>query len=304
MTRGYWPLLLGLAALWGASYLFIKVGVEGGLPPGPLMFARSLLAGVLLAGYLAATTGVQRSVAALAAGWRPCLVLGAINAAIPFWLVAWGEKHIDSGIAAIAQATVPIFSILVGLRFLPHEPIPAWRLAGVGVGLAGVGVLAGVDPGGGWWAAAGTLAVVLASVFYASAGIYGQLRISGVPGPVLATGSMLSGGVLLVPLAAVELPETDPSGWAILSLLVLTVGGTAAAQLVLFRVLRLYGARKLSLVTYLMPGFALVYGAVILDEPVTAPAVAGLALILVGVALGSGALRPRRRAALGEAAAK
>jgi drug/metabolite transporter (DMT)-like permease len=281
--------------MWGASYLFIKVGVEGGLPPGPMMAARSLLAGVLLAAYLVARTGLPRAWSSVAAAWWPCVVLGALNAAIPFWLVAWGEQHIDSGIAAIAQATVPIFSILVGLRFLRHERIGPLRLAGVGVGFAGVAVLAGVDPGGGWWAVAGTLAVVLASVFYASAGIYGQLRIKAVPGPVLATGSMLASAVMLLPLAALDLPDTDPTAWAIVSLLALTVGGTAAAQLVLFRVLRLYGARKLSLVTYLMPGFALGYGALFLDEPVTAAAVAALVLILLGVALGSGALRPRRR---------
>jgi len=281
--------------MWGASYLFIKVGVEGGLPPGPMMAARSLLAGVLLAAYLVATTGLPRARSAVAAAWWPCVVLGALNAAIPFWLVAWGEQHIDSGIAAVAQASVPIFSILVGLRFLRHERIGPLRLAGVGVGFVGVGVLAGVDPGGGWWAVAGTLAVVLASVFYASAGIYGQLRIQAVPGPVLATGSMLASAVMLLPLAALDLPDTDPTAWAIVSLLALTIGGTAAAQLVLFRVLRLYGARKLSLVTYLMPGFALGYGALFLDEPVTAATVGALALILLGVALGSGALRPRRR---------
>ncbi len=267
------------------------------------MFARSLLAGVLLAAYVITTTGRRETASALAAAWWPCAVLGALNAAIPFWLVAWGETHVDSGIAAIAQATVPIFSILVGLRFLPHERIGPLRLAGVCVGLVGVGVLTGVDPGGGWWAVAGTLAVVLASVFYASAGIYGQLRIRAVPGPVLATGSMLASAVMLLPLALVGLPETDPTGWAIASLLALAIGGTAIAQLVLFRVIRLYGARKLSLVTLLMPGFAVVYGALLLDEPVTAAAIAGLALILLGVALGSGALRPRRRVAV-EATAK
>jgi drug/metabolite transporter (DMT)-like permease len=297
VTRAYWPLLLGLAAMWGASYLFIKVAVDGGLPPGPLMLGRSLLAGLLLAAYLVVAMGAGRAVASLRAAWQPCLVLGAINAAIPFWLVAWGETHIDSGIAAIAQATVPIFSVLVGLRFLPHERIGAWRLGGVAVGLAGVAVLAGGDRTGGWWAVAGTLAVVLASLFYASAGIYGQLRIRAVPGPVLATGSMLAATVMLVPLAALEAPATDPTGWAVLSLLALAIGGTAAAQLVLFRILRLYGARKMSLVTYLMPGFALVYGALLLDEAVSGAALAGLALILLGVALGSGALRPRRRPA-------
>jgi len=159
-----------------------------------------------------------------------------------------------------------------------------------------VGVLAGVHPTGGWRAVAGTLAIVLASISYASAGIYGQLRVRGTPGPVLATGSMIAAFLLLLPPALIQLPSSAPSAGAIGSLLALGVLGTAAAQLVLFRILGLYGARKLSLVTYLMPGFALFYGALILHEPVRASAIAGLALILLGVAFGSGAVARVTRA--------
>lgn len=294
MSRSYWPLILLLAGLWGASYLFIKVGVDGGFSPGALMSARSLLAAAVLLGYLVATLGAAPAAAQLLGSWREALVLGALNAALPFWLVAWGEKHIDSGVAAIAQATVPIFSLLIGLHFLPRERIGPTRVAGVFVGLVGVGVVAGVAPAGDAWAVAGTLAVVLASVFYASAGIYGQLRIEGVSGPVLATGSMLAGGLMLLPLAIADPPTARPTTGAIVSLLVLALAGTALAQLILFRVIALFGARRLSLVTYMMPGFALVYGALILDESVTVAALAGLALILLGVALGSGTLRLRR----------
>ena len=278
MSRSYWPLILVLAGLWGASYLFIKVGVDGGLSPGALMAARSLLAAAVLVGYLVAALGASSAAAQLIGSWREAIVLGALNAALPFWLVAWGEKHIDSGVAAIAQATVPIFSLLIGLRFLPHERIGPMRIAGVFVGLVGVGVVAGVAPAGDKWAVAGTLAVVLASVFYASAGIYGQLRIKGVSGPVLATGSMLVGGLMLLPLAIAEPPTEMPTAGAIVSLLLLALGGTALAQLILFRVIALFGARRLSLVKYLMPAFALVYGA----------------LILLGVALGSGTFHLRR----------
>lgn len=296
MTRRYWPLILTLAAFWGASYLFIKVGVDGGLSPGALMAARSLLAGIVLLGYLAATLGAAAAVARLREAWRPSLVLGLINAALPFWLVAWGEKHIDSGSAGIAQATVPIFSLLIGLRFLPHERVGPTRVAGVCLGLVGVAFVAGGAPEGGGWAVAGTLAVVLASVFYASAGIYSQLRLRGaVSGPVLATGSMLAGGVMLLPLAIAEPPTSMPTTGAIGSLLLLSLLGTALAQLILFRVIALYGARRLSLVTYLLPGFALAYGALILDEVITVGTLLGLGLILFGVALGSGTIRLGRR---------
>jgi drug/metabolite transporter (DMT)-like permease len=297
VTRRYWPLILALASVWGASYLFIKVGVDGGLSPGALMFARTLIAGTVLLAYLMVTLGARNALRRLREAWRHAIVLGILNAAAPFWLIGWGEKYIDSGLAGIAQATVPIFSLLIGLRFLPHERIGAARVAGVCLGLVGVAFVAGGAPEGDAWAVAGTLAVVLASVFYAGAGIYGQLNVHETPGPVLATGCMLAASIFLLPLALVSPPTSVPTTGAIVSLLLLALFGTALAQLVLFRVVRLYGARRLSLVTYLLPGFALVYGAVILDERVGAPALVGLVLILAGVALGSGTLRSRRRAA-------
>jgi drug/metabolite transporter (DMT)-like permease len=297
MTR-YGPMLLTLAAIWGASYLFIKVAVDDGIEPAPMMAVRLLVAAVMLAGYLVWRLGAQQAVADLREAWRPALVLGAINAAIPFWLIAWGEQRIDSSIAAIAQATVPIFVLLLGLRFLPHERVGAGRLVGVALGMVGVAVLAGFNPIGGAGAVIGTLAVVVSSLSYAAGGVYGQKRVRSVSGPVLATGSMLAGGLILLPLALFQLPDHTPSLEAAGSIAALTVVGTAMAQLLLYRMLRLHGSAKVSLVTYLMPGFALVYGALLLDEPITAAVLGGLALILAGVALGSGAVRlPQRQRA-------
>lgn len=296
MSRGYWPLLLFLAAAWGASYLFIKLAVED-LEPAPLMAARSLIAAAVLIPYVVVSLGRRPALDGLRGSWQDAVVLGAINAAIPFWLVAWGETHVDSTVAGIAQATVPIFSFLLGLQFLPHERIAPVRWLGVALGTAGVTLLAGFHPSGGWWAVAGTLAVVLASASYASGAIYGQLRVRSVPGPVLAAGSMLAAGLMLLPLSLFQLPASAPGWRAITGLLLLALVGTALAQLVLYRLLRLYGARRTSLVTYLMPAFALAYGALLLDEPITAAAVGGLALILLGVALGSGAVSLRRRRA-------
>ncbi|MDQ3381891.1 MAG: DMT family transporter [Actinomycetota bacterium] len=286
MSR-YWPMVFMLAASWGVSYVFIKVAVED-IEPAPMMATRALLAGLLLFTYLAVTMGSRRAARALRTHWRPAVVLGALNAAVPFWLVAWGEKHIDSSIAGIAQATVAIFTFLLAARFLPHESVGLTRILGVAVGFVGVAVLAGFDPAGGWIAVAGTLAVVLSSLSYAASGVYGQLRVQTVPGAVLATGSMLAGGLILLPLALFQLPTHVPGAEAIGSLLALTILGTTFAQLLLFRLLRLYGSRRVSLVTYLIPGFALFYGAVLLDEPITVAALGGLVLILGGVALASG----------------
>jgi len=290
----YAPLLLTLAAVWGASYLFIKVAVDE-IEPAPMMALRALLAAVVLLGYLVWRTGWTRARTDLATAWRHCLVLGVLNAALPFWLIAWGEKHIDSGLAAVVQSSVPIFNALILLRVIPQERLSGSRAAGLAIGIVGVAVVTGIHPGGGWWAVAGALAVVASSLAYASAGVYGQLAVSGTAGPVLAAGSMLFGGLILLPFALFQLPGSVPSWEATSSLLALTLLGTALAQLILFRMLALHGSARLSLVTYLMPGFALVYGALILDEEITFWTLGGLALILGGVALASGAVRLGRR---------
>jgi drug/metabolite transporter (DMT)-like permease len=295
MSRSYPALLTLLAALWGSSYLFLRVGVRD-LEPTVLIAGRMLIGGLLLVAFLLARQG-REALAEMRLAWRPGLVVGIINGAIPFTLIAWGEKHIESGVAAIANSTVPIFVALVAIRFQPSERSSGLKLFGILLGLAGVGVLAGVHPEGGAWAVVGTLAVVLASFSYACGGLYGQRAVARASGPVLAATSMLLGGLVLVPFALVQLPDHAPGWKPIGSLLGLAVGGTAIAQLILFRMLRLFGAARLSLVTYLIPVFALFYGSLILNEPLRASMLGGLALILGGVALGSGLWRPQRRVA-------
>jgi drug/metabolite transporter (DMT)-like permease len=273
--------------MWGASYLFIKVAVED-IPPAAMTDMRLWIAGILLFAYLAFREGVRTAAAHLRAAWAPLLVLGTINAALPMSLVAWGETHIDSSVAGIAQASVPIFVALLGLRFLPHEPLRTMQVLGLTIGMAGVALITGVHTTEGIWAVAGTLAVVLASLSYASGGIYGQRQVLDTPGAVLATGSMLAGALVLLPLAIADPPTQAPGTTALAGLLALALIPTFLGQLLLFRILRLHGSRRLSLVTFLMPGFAVVYGAVLLDEPVSAGALAGLGLILLGVTLASG----------------
>jgi drug/metabolite transporter (DMT)-like permease len=296
----YAPMLVLLAAIWGASYLFIKVAVDE-IAPAPMMAARTLLAAAVLIGYIVWRFGRSRAFGELRTAWRHCLVLGVLNAALPFWLIAWGEQHIDSGLAAVVQASVPIFNALLVLRFLPHERLSRTRALGLVIGIVGVAVVTGIHPEGGSLAILGALAVVLSSLSYAGAGVYGQLAVSGTAGPVLAAGSMLVGGLILLPIALLQLPTSTPSLEAIGSVLALSLLGTALAQLILFRMLALHGSARLSLVTYLMPGFALLYGATILDEQLTASMLGGLGLILGGISLASGAVRlPRRTAVTAE----
>jgi drug/metabolite transporter (DMT)-like permease len=294
MSRRYGPLILTLAALWGSSYLFIKVGVRD-FEPTVLMTLRLLIGGLLLLGFLAATSGGREVVSSIRGAWREGLVMGTINGAVPFTLIAWGETHIDSGVAAIANASVPIFVALLAIKFNPSQRASGLKLVGILVGLVGVAVLVGVHPEGGIWATLGTLAVVLSSLCYAAGGLYGQRALGRATGPVLATASMLYGGLVLLPFALFQLPDHVPGWKSVASLLGIAVLGTALAQLILYRVLRLFGAARLSLVTYLIPAFALLYGSLILDEALRPSMLVGLGLILGGVALGSGLWRPQRR---------
>jgi drug/metabolite transporter (DMT)-like permease len=297
MSRTYVPYIAALALLWGASYMFIKVAVRGYEPAAMIMF-RLLIASALLLTAFVVQRGFRTAVADIRALGGQGFGVGIVNGAIPFTLIAWGEKHIDSGVAAIANATVPIFVVLLALRWQPSETVRGARLGGILLGLVGVGVLAGLHPGGGWWGVAGTLAVVAASLSYAAGGLWGQRLVSDENGFALATAAMLGAALVLIPFGLAQLPSHVPGWKETGSVVALAVLGTAAAQILLFRVLRSDGATMLSLVTYLLPATALVYGITLLGESLTVEELIGMVLILGGVALGSGALRlPRREPA-------
>jgi drug/metabolite transporter (DMT)-like permease len=294
VIRGYVPLLLVVAGIWGASYLFIKVAVDE-IEPTAMMELRLVLAALVLVPVVAVRLGRTRAVAELRATGGGAWILGTANMAIPFTLIAWGEKYIDSGVAAIANASVPIFVAALAIKFRPSERVRGLRLAGVLLGVVGVGVLAGLHPEGGWWAVAGTLAVVVASLSYAVSNLYTQHRFPTTSPLVITASSCVAAAVVLLPFALLQLPDEMPSLKALASVAALGIAGTAVALLFFYRMLNRYGSSRASLVTYLLPPFALVYGVVFLDERVTLNAALGLVLILAGVALGSGVLRLARR---------
>jgi drug/metabolite transporter (DMT)-like permease len=290
VSRGYAFFLVALGAIWGSSYLFIKVGVRD-LSPAAFIEIRLLCAAPLLIAFAVQRYGWP----ALRASWREGLILGVTNAALPFTLIAWGEKHVDSGTAAVANSSVPIFVAILAVWFVPSERSTGMRLVGIGLGLVGVAVLAGVHPAGGWLGAAGTGAIIVASVSYAAANLYAGRRMS-VGGPVLAASSMAWAFVVLLPLALATLPSGVP-GWKPLgSAVALGVLGTAIAQVLSYRMIRIWGSSRAVLAAYMLPAFALLYGAVFLSEPLTWQKLVGLGLILGGVGLGAGAVRlPRRQ---------
>ncbi|TMK73164.1 MAG: DMT family transporter [Actinobacteria bacterium] len=289
--RGYVTLLLALSAIWGSSYMFIKVGVRD-LAPATLVDLRLTLAATVLLAFVA----VRGRFRGLRPAVRPGAVVGTVGMAVPFALISWGETHIDSGIAGVANASVPIFVALLALWFAPSERVRGMRLAGLAVGLSGVAVVSGVHPSGGGWAVVGTLAVVLASLCYAVSALYVQRRLS-VGGPELAATSTLCGAVVMLPFALAQIP--DHVGWKPLSsVVVLGVVATGVATLLANRLIGAHGPARAMLVNYLLPAFALLYGVSILGEPLTFGEVLGFALILVGVTLASGAVRLPRRAPL------
>jgi len=274
--------------------MFIKVGLRD-FAPATLVDLRLVLAATVLVAFVAARGRARRLRYALAPG----AFVGIVGMALPFLLISWGETHIESGIAGVANASVPIFVALLALGFAPSERLHGLRLAGLAVGLSGVAVVSGVHPSGGLWAIIGTLAVVLSSLCYAASALYVQRRI-GVGGPELAATSTLCGAVVMLPFAVARIP--DHVGWKPLaSVAVLGVVATGLATLLANRLIGGHGPARAMLVNYLIPGFALLYGISVLGEPLTVAELLGLALILAGVTLASGVVGLPRRAPVTQA---
>lgn len=294
--RGYVPLLLLLAAIWGASFMFIKIAVDE-LAPTTTMALRLVFSAIPLLAIIFLNRGLKPAFKEMRSITRAAMFLGIVSTALPFTLIAWGETKIDSGVAAIGNASMPIFVAILAIRFRSSERATGSRLFGVVLGLLGVGVLTGVNPEGGWAGAAGTLAVIVASISYAVATLYTQGLLENVHNDVLAASSVMWGTIFLAPIGAVQAPSHFPSWGVIASILALALLGTVAGQLIYFRMIYRYGSARSSLVVYLLPVTALFYGALLLNEPITVSAIVGLVLILTGTALGSGVLRlPRREA--------
>jgi drug/metabolite transporter (DMT)-like permease len=281
-------MLLALAAIWGASFLFIKVAVRD-FEPATLVFGRVLLAALTLLPIALATTGLR----GLRRSWLGLAVMGALNSAIPFWLLSFGETRLDSGLTAVIQAAAPIFTVLIALRYDPSQRAGGGRLAGVLVGFAGVALLVGAQEGGDLVAA---LAIAGAAACYAMGALFGGRQLAHLPPITMSFGTMVAATILTAPAGLLQLPHDAPGWKPVASVVVLGVLGTGLAYILYFGLVLGAGASKAILVTYLVPAMALLYGAVFLYEAVTAVALAGLGLVLAGVALGTGALaRPRTR---------
>jgi drug/metabolite transporter (DMT)-like permease len=295
MSRRSWVMFLSLAALWGASYLFIKVGLEDDLAPPFIVFARTALAALVLlplAAHLGALAGVRERLA-------PLFVLGLIQVTGPFMLITIGEQEISSSLTGILVAGAPIFTFLLAFALEGEERATRASLLGVALGIAGVALLLGVDPPGGASALVGGLLVVLATTGYAIGAWFLKRRVPSVQ-PVGAVATTCAASALMtLPVALFFVPDHVPSFAASGSLVVLGVGGTGIAFVLFYTLVGVVGPRTTSLVAYVAPGFSVVYGVTLLDERFTVATAAGLVLIVGGSWLAAEGRVPWRRTVTG-----
>ncbi len=292
-----WSLLIVLSGLWGGSFFFSKVALAE-LPPFTVVLARVSLAAVALHVLLIA---IGQPMPALPRVWGAFIIMGALNNLIPFSLIFWGQTQIASGLAAILNATTPVWTVLLAHLFTRDERLSANRISGVVLGLLGAVIMIGPDALGGLGLnVLAQIAVIGAAVSYAFAGIFGK-RFGGIPPLVTATGQITATTVLIIPLALVTdrfwaLPV--PSGTTWLALLGLALLSTAVAYVIYFHLLATAGATNLLLVTFLIPVSALLLGTTILGERLAPRHWAGMALIGLGLAAIDGRVLQRLRAAI------
>jgi drug/metabolite transporter (DMT)-like permease len=273
--------MLGLlAALWGASFLFMRVGAPA-LGPVFLIELRVLLAALTL--LLIAL--IRRHSVRILHKWKQYLLLGALNAAIPFCLIATAELHLSASLAAILNATTPLFTALVAFGWL-KEPFTVKKFVGLVVGILGVTVLVGWDPHDTgdflFWS---ILSSLLAALFYGVAGVFSSRFFQGETSMDMAIGQQLGAALLLLPFSAFLLPSAMPSTEVVVSVLALAIFCTAFGYLLYFALIQQVGPVRTLTVTFLVPFFGIVWGAVFLGEAVTGGVALGLLLILLSVGL-------------------
>ena len=291
-----WLLLGTLSVLWGGSFFFVEVLLDA-LDPYSVVFWRVGPAALALVVLVYAT---GHRLPGDWATWRALVVMGVLNNVAPFTLIAWGQTEIESGLAAILNATTPLFAVALAHLMTSDERMTANRAVGVLAGLAGVAALVGPAALAGIGAGVlGQAAILAAALSYACAGLYGR-RLTGLPAPVAAAGMVCASAAMALPIAlATGAPFAfEPEGATIGAIAGLSLLSTALAYLIYFRVLAAAGATNLLLVTFLIPPSALALGVAVLGERPTLGAIAGMALIFVGLAAVDGrlvrCLRPNR----------
>lgn len=302
MSRRAWMQVGLVAALWGASYMLIKVAVED-LSEAAVVFLRTLLGAAVLApivlrgGLLAQLRGHVR--------WL--FVVAGVQMAVPFVLITVGERWVSSSLTGILVASAPVMTAMLALRLEPEGRSVA-GLGGIALGMAGIVLLFGLDLSGDASLLLGGGMILLASLAYAIGAFIFRRKLAGVPPAAVAVSSMTLTALATAPAVALTLPDRMPGTDTVAALLVLGAGGTGLAFLVYYTLIGEVGPTRASIAGYLAPAFSLVYGASLLGERVTVAGLVGLALIVGGSWLVAERRMPRwarrrRRGAEPEAAA-
>ncbi len=289
-------LLLLLSLLWGASFTFIKVAVET-IPPVTMVAVRVAMAAGLLAAVIH-WRGLRLPSAPRL--WGSFFVQACFNSILPFTLITWGEKTIDSGLAGILNATPPVFVLMITLLWTRHEQVGGAKLLGVACGIAGVALIIGVNALDGLGRhTLAELAVLGASLCYALAAIFGR-RFAGLPPLLPAAGSMICATLFMVPMSLLlDRPwMLSPSTGSLAALFCLAVFSTALAMLIYFRLLKTLGSIGTASNSYLRAAVSVLLGIVFLGEVLTWSAGLGLGLVVVSIAVINGQFRAvgRKRA--------
>jgi drug/metabolite transporter (DMT)-like permease len=290
-----WSLLLALVAMWGSAYLFMKIGVATVAPAtlvaGRLVIAAALLYAVMRARSLALPQPGRR--------WLPFAALAILGNCLPFYLITWGQQFIDSALAGILVAVMPLATLVLAHFFVAGERMTAPRAAGFATGLAGIVVLMGpaalAGLGGSTDEAMAQAAVFAGALCYAGNSVLARRTIA-TDFLVASTAVLMLAAALMVPVALViDFPLTvAPSAGSLAAIVWLGIGPTALATLLYFQLIAAAGPTFMAIVNYLSPLVALLAGVVVLGEQPGPTAVTGLMLILLGIALSR--RRPARRA--------
>ncbi len=297
-----WLMLLTLSVLWGGSFFFVELVVHE-LPPLTIVALRVALAAVALWTYALA---IGLRMPRRAKLWLAFLAMGLLNNVVPFTLIVWGQTHIASGLAAILNATTPLFTVVVAGAFLADERPTPVKFIGVAIGLFGVVLMIGPKALGGLGTdVLAQLAILGAALSYAFAGVFGRrFKAMGVSPIITAAGQVTASSAVLVPVALVfesqaNLLDLGTIPWtAIISLAVLS---TAVAYVLYFRLLASAGATNLLLVTFLIPVSAILLGSLVLNESLETIHFIGMALIGLGLVAIDGRLLKSLTAGLGAA---
>lgn len=279
-----WFILILLGAIWGASYMFIKVG-GAEIPPFTFVEVRTLVAAVALFAVLVLR---KESIPRTRRTWLTLIAMGIFNGVIPYTAITWGETHISSGLASILTAAMPLFTVIFAHFWSDDERLTLPKAAGIALGFIGVVVLFVPEFQRGFqiefW---GQFAVVIAAASYGLATLIAHKYLAGVSHVMASTGQLATAALFMLPLSlAFDNPfALRPSLPAIGSLLILAILGTAFAYVLYYWLIEHTGATRTALVTYLIPITGVMWGALLLGERIEWEVILGLVLIIGGVGL-------------------